>query len=51
MELREVIRHRRMVRAYDPERPVPPDVVRRALEHAVRACASRIALRAAGQGE
>lgn len=37
MELREVIRRRRMVRAYDPGRPVPPEVVRRALEHAVRA--------------
>lgn len=37
MELREVIRRRRMVRAYDPDRPVPPDVLRRALEHAVRA--------------
>ena len=37
MELREAIRRRRMVRAYDPDRPVPPEVVDRLLEHAVRA--------------
>jgi nitroreductase len=37
MELREVIRRRRMVRAYDPGRPVPPEVVDRLLEHAIRA--------------
>ncbi len=37
MELRDAIRRRRMVRAYDPERPVPPEVVDRLLEHAVRA--------------
>ena len=36
MELRDAIRRRRMVRAYDPDRPVPPDVVDRLLEHAVR---------------
>jgi nitroreductase len=35
--LREVIRRRRMVRAYDPGRPVPPEVVDRLLEHAIRA--------------
>lgn len=37
MELREVIRRRRMVRAYDPGREVPPAMLQRALEHAVRA--------------
>ena len=37
MQLREVIRRRRMVRAYDPDRPVPDDVVSRLLDHAVRA--------------
>ena len=37
VELREVVRRRRMVRAYDPDRPVPREVVDRLLEHAVRA--------------
>ena len=37
MEFGEVIRRRRMVRDYDPDRPVPPEVVRRLLEHAIRA--------------
>jgi len=37
MQLREVIRRRRMVRAYQPDRPVPDDVVTRLLEHAIRA--------------
>lgn len=37
MELREVIRRRRMVRAFDPDRQVPTEVVDRALRHAVRA--------------
>jgi nitroreductase len=37
MELGEAIRRRRMVRAYDPERPVPDEVVDRMLEHAIRA--------------
>ncbi len=37
MELRESIRRRRMVRSYDPDRPVPQAVVARLLEHAVRA--------------
>ncbi len=36
MELREVVRRRRMVRAYTDE-PVDPGAVRRALEHAHRA--------------
>ncbi|HKG50136.1 MAG TPA: nitroreductase family protein [Actinomycetales bacterium] len=37
MQLREVIRRRRMVRAYQADRPVPTDVVTRLLEHAVHA--------------
>ncbi|ANS77996.1 Nitroreductase family protein [Serinicoccus hydrothermalis] len=37
MELRDVVRARRMVRAYDPSRPVPTEVIDRALDHAVRA--------------
>lgn len=37
MQFREVVRRRRMVRAYDPDRPVPPEVLQRALEHAIRA--------------
>ncbi|GAB7040818.1 MULTISPECIES: nitroreductase family protein [Catenuloplanes] len=37
MEFAEVVRRRRMVRNYDPDRPVPPEVVDRLLEHAVRA--------------
>ena len=37
MELTDAIRRRRMVRAYDPDRPVPDDVVTRLLEHAIRA--------------
>jgi nitroreductase len=37
MELAEVIRRRRMVRAYDPDRSVGPEVVDRLLEHATRA--------------
>ncbi|MFE9190690.1 nitroreductase family protein [Micromonospora sp. NPDC007208] len=37
MEFAEVVRRRRMVRNYDPDRPVPPDVVDRLLDHAVRA--------------
>ncbi|HEX6967564.1 MAG TPA: nitroreductase family protein [Micromonosporaceae bacterium] len=37
MEFAEVVRRRRMVRNYDPERPVPPEVVDRLLEHAIRA--------------
>ncbi|WBB77839.1 nitroreductase family protein [Micromonospora sp. WMMD882] len=37
MEFRDVVRRRRMVRNYDPDRPVPPDVVDRLLDHAVRA--------------
>lgn len=37
MEFGEVVRRRRMVRDYDPDRLVDPAVVRRALEHAIRA--------------
>jgi len=37
MEFREVVRRRRMVRDYDPDRPVPADVRDRLLEHAIRA--------------
>jgi len=37
VEFREVVRRRRMVRAYDPDRPVPPEVVERLLEHALHA--------------
>jgi nitroreductase len=37
MEFAEVVRRRRMVRNYDPDRPVPPEVVERLLEHAIRA--------------
>jgi nitroreductase len=37
MEFQEVVRRRRMVRNYDPTRPVPPDTVERLLRNAVRA--------------
>lgn len=37
MELRDAVRRRRMVRAYDPDRPVPGEVVERMLDHATRA--------------
>ncbi|GAB3597836.1 hypothetical protein GCM10027446_26630 [Angustibacter peucedani] len=37
MELQQAIRRRRMVRAYQPDRPVPDDVVDVLLDHAVRA--------------
>jgi nitroreductase len=37
MEYAEVVRRRRMVRNYDPDRPVPPEVVDRLLGYAVRA--------------
>ncbi|KQS59665.1 nitroreductase [Geodermatophilus sp. Leaf369] len=37
MEFSEVVRRRRMVRDYDPDRPVPPEVRDRLLEHAIRA--------------
>jgi nitroreductase len=37
MEFRDVVRTRHMVRDYDPDRPVPPDVRERLLDHAIRA--------------
>lgn len=37
MEFTAVVRRRRMVRRYDPDRPVSPAVVERLLEHAIRA--------------
>jgi nitroreductase len=37
MEFRDVVRKRRMVRDYDPDRPVPPEVRDRLLEHALHA--------------
>lgn len=37
MEFTDVVRGRRMVRRYDPDRPVPESVLRRCLENAVRA--------------
>jgi nitroreductase len=37
MEFAQVVRRRRMVRDYDPDRPVPAEVADRILEHAIRA--------------
>ena len=37
MEFRDVVRRRRMVRNYDPDRPVPEELLERVLAHAVRA--------------
>lgn len=37
MEFRDVVRRRRMVRNYDADRPVPPEVRERLLEHAIHA--------------
>jgi nitroreductase len=37
VEFSDVVRRRRMVRDYDPDRPVPPDVRERLLAHAIRA--------------
>jgi nitroreductase len=37
MEFREVVRRRRMVRNYDPDRSVPAEIRERLLEHAIRA--------------
>jgi nitroreductase len=37
MEFDEVVRKRRMVRSYDPERPVPPELVDKIVNHALRA--------------
>src|SRR5262245_51268276 len=37
MQFRDVVRRRRMVRNYGPDRPVPKEVVDRLLAHAIRA--------------
>jgi nitroreductase len=37
MEFREVVHRRQMVRDYDPDRAVPPEIRERLLEHAIRA--------------
>ncbi|GAA1866241.1 hypothetical protein GCM10009687_37190 [Asanoa iriomotensis] len=37
MEFQDVVRKRRMVRSYEPDRPVPPDVVDRILHNGLRA--------------
>jgi nitroreductase len=37
MEFQSVVRRRRMVRQYDPDRPVPPEVVERIVDNALRA--------------
>ena len=37
MEFSDVVRRRRMVRDYDPDRPVPPETRERLLAHAIRA--------------
>jgi nitroreductase len=37
MEFAEVVRRRRMVRNYDPDRPVPDEIVQKLLAHASRA--------------
>ncbi|HET8594520.1 MAG TPA: nitroreductase family protein [Intrasporangium sp.] len=37
MEFQEVVRRRRMVRRYDPDRPVPDEVLKDCLDNAVRA--------------
>jgi nitroreductase len=37
MEFQDVVRHRRMVRKYDLDRPVPKEIVERILHNAVRA--------------
>ncbi|HEY0001089.1 MAG TPA: nitroreductase family protein [Actinoplanes sp.] len=37
MEFAEVVRRRRMVRSYDPDRPVPPELVDKIVRHGLRA--------------
>jgi nitroreductase len=37
MEFDEVVRRRRMVRGYDPDRPIPADVVDKIVRHGLRA--------------
>jgi nitroreductase len=37
MEFDEVVRRRRMIRSYDPDRPVPSEIVDKIVKHALRA--------------
>ncbi|MDI6100523.1 nitroreductase family protein [Actinoplanes sp. NEAU-A12] len=37
MEFDEVVRRRRMVRGYDPDRPVPPELIDKIVRHGLRA--------------
>jgi nitroreductase len=37
VEFDEVVRRRRMVRSYDPDRPIPPELVDKIVDHALRA--------------
>jgi nitroreductase len=37
MEFDEVVRRRRMVRGYDPDRPIPPELVDKIVRHGLRA--------------
>ena len=37
MEFDEVVRRRRMIRRYDPDRPVPPELVDKIVRHGLRA--------------
>jgi nitroreductase len=37
MEFDEVVRRRQMIRSYDPDRPVPPEIVDKIVKHALRA--------------
>jgi nitroreductase len=37
VEFDDVVRRRRMVRTYDPDRPVPPEIVEKLIRHALRA--------------
>ncbi|MFG1605116.1 nitroreductase family protein [Actinoplanes sp. NPDC049265] len=37
MEFQDVVRRRRMIRRYDPDRPIPPEVVDRIVDNGLRA--------------
>src|SRR4051812_5520053 len=37
MEFQDVVRRRRMIRRYDPDRPVPPEIVDRIVRNGLRA--------------
>jgi len=37
MEFQDVVRRRRMIRSYDPDRPIPPEVVDRIVDNGLRA--------------